>query len=294
MELNDLLLKAGIDPKQVLVFRHRPKEPALNKVLPWLAAEKSELFNAYQQTQGATVEKAMCKASYVASFIRYESGQALFVGLYAIGKSKPLTRDKYWKIPAYVELKKHGMEGFTRKDRRPSVLWFDLILKDDFYASWKGKLIVNWPGNDRSWWRRAHRKKNKLDVLAILEESDLVKGMPNWDEIDWTWEELRNIPTRWKERLAGWRGIYFIFDESASKGYVGSAYGEDNLRRRWGKYAANGHGGNVLLKNCIPENLRYSILQLVSQSTSIKEVSELENKWKKRLHTRFPHGFNRN
>ena len=38
MNLNDLLNDKGINPQHVLAFRHRPHEPELNKVLPWLAA----------------------------------------------------------------------------------------------------------------------------------------------------------------------------------------------------------------------------------------------------------------
>ena len=49
MDLNDLLLGKGIDPHQVLVFRHRPSEPELNKVFPLLAADRPDLFNAYQK-----------------------------------------------------------------------------------------------------------------------------------------------------------------------------------------------------------------------------------------------------
>ena len=62
MELNDLLIAQSIDPKEVLVLRHRPSEPELRKVLPWLAAEKPDFYNAYQQTQGPKVEKAMMRA----------------------------------------------------------------------------------------------------------------------------------------------------------------------------------------------------------------------------------------
>jgi hypothetical protein len=40
MNLTDLLRSENFDPKQVFVLRHRPSEPELNKVLPWLAAEK--------------------------------------------------------------------------------------------------------------------------------------------------------------------------------------------------------------------------------------------------------------
>jgi hypothetical protein len=67
------------------VLRHRPHEHKLNKVLPWLAAERPELFNAYQQTQSKQLERAMKKMTgtgYVASFIGREPGKALFIGLY--------------------------------------------------------------------------------------------------------------------------------------------------------------------------------------------------------------------
>src|SRR3990172_9422489 len=132
MNLNDLLLGKGMDPRQVLVFRHRPWEPKLNKVLPWLAAEKPAVFNAYQQTQGPKLESVMQKMAgtgYVASFIGREAGKALFVGLYSIRESKPLSCDEYWSIPAHTQLKGFGMKGFTA-EKQSSVLWFDLALSD--------------------------------------------------------------------------------------------------------------------------------------------------------------------
>ena len=75
MQLNDLLAQEGIDPKDVMVFRHRPKERKLRNVFSWLVDENHALFNAYQQTQGKTVEKAMLRAKFVASFIGQEGGQ---------------------------------------------------------------------------------------------------------------------------------------------------------------------------------------------------------------------------
>jgi hypothetical protein len=51
MDLTDPLVKQGFDLDKVMVLRHRPAEPALRKVLPWLAAEKPEVFNAYQREQ---------------------------------------------------------------------------------------------------------------------------------------------------------------------------------------------------------------------------------------------------
>ena len=73
------------------------------------------------------------------SFIGHEPGKALFVALYSIGASKPLTHEQYWRVPSYMEMQKFGMRGFTGD--RSSVLWFDLV-QTDSYASWKGKLIV--------------------------------------------------------------------------------------------------------------------------------------------------------
>jgi hypothetical protein len=295
MNFNDLLLKKGIDPKHVLVLRHRPHEPQLNKVLPWLVAEKPDVFNAYQQTQGEKLERAMEAmkgAGYVASFIGHEPAKALFVGLYSIVGSKPLTYEEFWRVPAYIEMKAFGMKGwYTKESRRPTVLWFDLDISD-FYAHWKGRLIVGWPPPERSWWRRAHR--NEFPILAVLEDSALVAAMPEWDAIELTWKELGILPERWKSALSQWRGIYYIFDISDGKGYVGSAYGQDNLLGRWLNYAAHGHGGNRLLRQRDPRNFRFTILQRVSPDMEPPDVMRLESSWKQRLHTREPYGLNDN
>jgi hypothetical protein len=293
MNLNDLLKGQGIDPQRVLVLRHRPNEPELNRRLPWLAAEP-DLFNAYQQTQGKRVERAMQAMTgngYVASFIGLEAGTALFVGLYSIGESKVLSREQFWRVPAYVELKPLGMRGFADEDPEGSVLWFDLKLTD-FYAQWKGKLIVRWPPPERSWWRRAHL--NEISVVAILEDSALDGAMPEWHEIKLNWEDLSVLPRSWRSILSQWRGVYYIFDTSDRKGYVGSAYGENNLLGRWLNYAALGHGGNRLLRARDPRNFRFTILQRVSPDMDATDVIQLENSWKRRLHTNAPTGLNDN
>jgi len=291
MNLNDLLLAKNIKPEQVLVFRHRPSEPELNKVLPWLAAEKPDVFNAYQQTQKEKVEKAMLSAGYVASFIGHEPGKALFVGLYSIGVSKPLSRDEFWQVPAYAEMKAFGMKGLFEDEGRSTVLWFDL-LPTDLYVPWKGKLIVGWPPPERSWWRWADR--NTIPILAILEDSALDSAMPKWNEIALSWEQLGVLPARWRGALSQWRGIYYIFDTSDGKGYVGSAYGANNLLGRWLNYAASGHGGNSLLRKRDPRNFRFTILQRVSPDMDSDDVIQIEGTWKERLHTRPPWGLNDN
>lgn len=291
MNLNDLLMRNEIDPRQVLVLRHSPSERQLRKVLPWLAAERPDTFNAYQQTQGQKLEQTMKHAGYVASFIGHGPGKALFVGLYSVGASKPLTVDKFWKVPAFVEMKAFGMRGFTGGDGRTSILWFDLKLTE-FYAPWKGKLVVGWPPPERSWWRRAHR--NDMPVLAVLEESSLDAAMPEWDDMMLTWKELLVLPAPWRSALSQWRGIYYISDASDGKAYVGSACGNENLLGRWKAYSDNGHGGNRLLRKRNPDDFQFTILQRVSPDMDAADVIHLENTWKERLHTREPYGLNDN
>lgn len=292
MKLNDLLAEQNISPENVLVLRHRPTEPELNRVFPLLAGDRTDLFDAYQQSQGEKLEKTMSTmigSGYLASFIANGGGRALFIGLYKIESAKPLTFEAYWQRPENIELKALGMRGFTGE--RPSILLFHLPLVD-FYKAWKGKLVVDWPPPERSWWRRAHR--NDIPVHAILEDSALDAAMKHWREIDLTWSQLRVLPSQWKAKLSEWRAIYYIFDESDGKGYVGSAYGSENLLGRWLNYAASGHGGNRLLRLRTPENFRFTILERVSPDMDADDVVRLESTWKERLHSRAPSGLNDN
>jgi len=90
VEFGDLLIREKIDPKSVLVLRHKPNEPEFQKVFPWLAANQPDVFNAYQQTQTVKVEKAMLKSDFVASFIGHAPGKAMFIGLYKRGDTSYL------------------------------------------------------------------------------------------------------------------------------------------------------------------------------------------------------------
>lgn len=291
MTFNDLLEKQGIDPGAVLALRHRPHEPMVRRNLPWLAEERPHVFNAYQQGQTPKVEAAIQRSSHVASFIGLEPGTGHFAGLYQVRGAKRVTRDQFWKIPGNADLLKLGMKGFSAESPRKAVLWFDLRLTE-FYGDWKGRLVVSWPPPERSWWRRAHR--NDLRVLAVLGESVFRVAMPAWRDVDLSWAELQRLPGSWEAALRQWRGVYFIFDESDGKGYVGSACGEQNILGRWSNYAARGDGGNRMLRGRNPETFRFSILERASPDMPVDEIVAMEQSWKARLHTRAPHGLNLN
>lgn len=133
-----------------------------------------------------------------------------------------------------------------------------------------------------------------MPVLAILEDSALDTAIPPWYQIVLSWEQLAVLPTRWKSALSQWRGIYYIFDTSDGKGYVGSAYGDGNLLGRWLNYAVSGHGANTLLRKRDPKSFQFTILQRVSPDMEADEVIRIESTWKGRLHTRQPFGLNDN
>jgi hypothetical protein len=292
MNLNDLLRNKDIEPANVLVFRHRPKEPKLNKIFPFLVAERPDLFRVYEQVQTLKVERAMAKMvgqGYVASFMAHGPGRALFIGLTKIAGSKAITKSDYWKNAKNQELKSLGMSGLGSD--RSSVMLFDLK-PVTFYPEWKGKLIVDWPPPERSWWRRAGR--NRITVHAVLEESALAGPIKMWNVIDFAWAELQMLPACYRATLSEWRAIYYIFDTSDGKGYVGAACGNQNLLGRWLNYAESGHGGNRLLRQRNPQNFRFTILERVSPDMVIEEVVRLETTWKERLHSRKPYGLNIN
>lgn len=286
MEFNHLLEQEGLDRKTVLVLRHTPREQELFDVMPWLITEKPAVFNAYQQTQSPRVAKKMVGADYVASFFGHESGKAVFVGLYEKRGSTLMTRAEVRGFAAHRELLKYGLN-----DAGPKRLWFDLV-QTKFHADWQGKLIIRWPTPEVAWSRWA--KGNQFEIEAILDESIFVGELGNWRELVFTWDQLQLIPKRWKDVLSRWRGVYFIWDSSIRKGYVGSAYGKDKLLGRWLNYAKTGHGGNKLLKLRKPQKFHFSILEWAAEDMEDRDILEREKWWKARLHTKAPDGLNDN
>ena len=143
--------------------------------------------------------------------------------------------------------------------------------------------MVKWPPG-MLWWRWA--KSNDFIIHAIHEDSVFDKEMPSWDQLSLTWADLKMLPNKWKSAIGHWRAVYFILDVKDGKGYVGSAFGNENLLKRWQNYAVPGHGGNIQLKKRDPENFIFTILQRCSPDMDNVDVEWLESSWKDRLHTR--------
>jgi len=288
LTLTMVLEAAGIPPDETLVVRHTPKERSLRRVMPWLVNEKPNLFRMYQSTQSAKLEAAMQSAIYLAAFLEDGPRRAVFAGLYQIMTSEPVTYESFWAIPEHQELKALGMTGLIEGDREGRVF---KLHQDERLGEWTGRLCIAWPGREVSWWRWAHR--NVMPVTAIHAENAFAPAMPGWESIVVTWAELQVLPASWRAKLSEWRGIYYIFDTARRLGYVGSAYGQENILGRWRSYASTGHGGNARLRESNPADLRFSILQRTSPDMPQDNITPLETLWKARLHTR-AYGLNSN
>jgi hypothetical protein len=287
-DFKSLLNQVDIDPAQTLIVRHVPVEKSLKRVLPWLVVERPELWLAYQQIQWAGLEKAMTKASYVASFIGQEPAGATFAGFYRVGEHRVLDLAGYAAFPGNAELGELGMTG--RQPEMGDCLAFELE-QLDYWREWTGRLTIEWPLPYQAWWRWAGR--GAFPIATIEAESHFVRGMPDWQDIVLTLAELQSLPASWKSALSQWRGVYFIYDTALRSGYVGSACGTENILGRWRDYARSGHGGNHKLRSSRPEDLRFSILQRTSPDLEAAAVVRIEASWKERLHTR-SFGLNRN
>lgn len=272
-------------------MRRRPNEPRLNRIFEWLVSERRDLFDCYQSTHGAKTESALKRAQYLASFIRHPNKSGLFVGLYEIPSTRTITVPDCLARPRHQELKSLGMSGIFATEGRSSLEEFDLSLTD-WHTDWIGRLIIEWSGLERSWYRWAYR--NEFPIRSIARESLLQTTMPPWHSLVLTWRELALVPQSWAAALSQWRGIYLIIDERDGKQYVGSAYGSENILQRWRNYVRTGHGGNKLLRLRNPEDFRFSILQRVSPDLPDADVIQLEQSWKLRLQTRAPAGLNEN
>jgi len=287
MDFSDFLRKNEIESDKTLMLRHSPPDK-FRTVLRWLASKEPGVFNCYQATQYSKAEAAMAKAAYVASFIGHAPGKALFVGLYKQAGSKLVTDAAFRALKPYQRLVELGHKSDPAKYRR-KYQRFDLRPIPDL-SEWKGRLIIDWPPPDLGWFKWA--SKNTFPVHAITQESELVGRIPRWEEVKLRFAELELCPESLRAELRRWRGIYFIYDTEQGKGYVGSAYGDQNIWQRWSMHAKRG-GDARKLKQCDPRNLVFTILEITNHKMPADEIFKIESNWKHRLHT-IAHGLNVN
>jgi hypothetical protein len=289
LRFNDLLRIEGVDPRTCKVMLHSPKEPRLRRLLPHLARNRPDLFDAYQATHSDGIARSLANRPVVLVFVDLggtsvpgEGRDYAFVGHYDVAV-RQATAQAILAEPGIKTLVRDfghriGETLADGRDRR----WFDLR-RTGALATYAGRLTIRYMGTPNY-----VRDAEVLDpmVRALAPDNLLDPPPPDWREMRPTGPEVRVLPERWAALLAQWRGIYLIIDELDGKRYVGSAYGQENLLGRWRAHVAGERGVTVELRRRDPVGFRFSILERVSPDMAAEEVIRLEQTWMDRLHTR--------
>ena len=161
-------------------------------------------------------------------------------------------------------------------------------------ADLRNRLVIGWR-SPRTWRLNGTTAAN-YPVLEIADAEPV--PFPGFDAITLDFPQLQAVMREhryasWRTALASVIGIYLITDTRDGRHYVGKADGSESIRQRWGSYAANGHGGNVELRNLQPSTFRLSLLRVFDPATPTRQVDAAESHFKHALDSR-RHGLNRN
>lgn len=174
------------------------------------------------------------------------------------------------------------------------------------YEQYFGRLVVEYHNPCRTIGRKYENVMDELEVVQILNEQYTGNEFPGYENVRLSYPLLKNIVDRqlpgWVDALRNQKAVYLITDTKTGKMYVGSATSQTGmLLQRWSSYAADGHGGNVELRELVKqqgfdyvkENFQYSILENYNARMDDGYILKRESWWKETLCTR-THGYNKN
>lgn len=174
------------------------------------------------------------------------------------------------------------------------------------YEQYFGRLVVEYHNTCRTMGRKYENVMDELEVVQILNEQYTGNEFPGYENVRLSYPLLKNIVDRqlpgWVDALRNQKAVYLITDTKTGKMYVGSATSQTGmLLQRWSSYAADGHGGNVELRELVKqqgfdyvkENFQYSILENYNARMDDGYILKRESWWKETLCTR-THGYNKN
>jgi len=232
-------------------------------------------FDVWQRWQS----RKNFERKFVISFISLPSvNRWLFVGVHHSSAAKWIEKDKCY--------------------------YYDLV-EDQSCAEMNGRIVASFSRTGRQSYLNAENWIEQITLSEILAERLVIGKFPGFKAINLTKAELdlivRQSSESWYTALSNVAGIYLISDTESGKLYVGSASGEGGIWQRWESYAANGHGGNIELRNLLSsvsgversKHFRYSILEIADTHASREEILRRESHWKDVLLYR-SHGLNAN
>ncbi len=183
-------------------------------------------------------------------------------------------------------------------------LSYDIELTDTF-KSLIGRLKLSFKRPGRARVIKLESYIDSFEIKEILSEEFNGNNFPGFENICIPFKNLevaiKNEKPDWKASLSSVKGVYLIRDRITGKCYIGSAYGEYGIWKRWSDYIQSGHGWNEGLQQLfnekgfdyIKENFIFSILEFHALFTEDYKIIDRESHWKAVLGTR-EFGFNLN
>lgn len=249
---------------------------------------KKFLIGAFKEWQERQTNKNFSR-KYILSLIYYDKNKWLFGGVYEVVSPEP-------------ELIKEGDRSLWKYETELVNRQTDLIGR--IIVGYKKEFRASYPCLELTSPDNRYIAPKDMSISSILDKKASIHDFTGFDNVNIDYETLANIVAdgipSWKSALSNVKGIYLIVDRHTGKQYVGSAYGGDCIWQRWTAYAANGHGGNIELKELLKTNgegykynFKYSILEVCNMNLGNDYIIARETHWKEVLQTRI-FGLNRN
>ena len=215
----------------------------------------------------------------VIAFVRYytvSQDQWIFAGAYEVNK-----KSNFYEIKTGV--------GYNLKPIQE-------------YQNLYGRLIVEYKNTTQQLKRNAENVLKDIKVVELLKKPYNGVEFEGYNNINLTFQELeviiKNNVDEWKRKLENVTGVYMLFDKSNGKKYIGSAYGENGIWKRWSDYIYSKNGGNKemlqLDNNYIRDNFTFTLLEWYAIGTDFEFIISRENYWKKVMLSRKIDGYGYN
>lgn len=170
------------------------------------------------------------------------------------------------------------------------------------YQNLYGRLVVEYKNTTQQLKRNAENVLNDIKVVELLKKPYNGVEFEGYNNINLTFQELeiiiKNNIDEWKRKLENVTGIYMLFDRSTGKKYIGSAYGENGIWKRWSDYIYSNNGGNKemlqLDNDYIRDNFTFTLLEWYAIGTDFDFIISRENYWKKVMLSRKIDGYGYN
>lgn len=274
---HELIERAGIAPKTCRLVRHD------RRIAGFYHSNRGLYLHhvSYQAAGSDPYNRASYAFQFLPGPVLVDGDQtALFIGAHKIVER--------WDYDE-TRLSPYHYPGEDYSDNNRPHSTYDLQTVDAF-EHLAECVLIRWGASAKSWSQWADRRPK--EILEIKSER-ATKPFPGFMEFQTTFDDVAFLPPEWAAILQNAQGVYLLTHPKTGEQYVGSAYGEGGFWGRWQSYAANGHGGNKLLRPKVGTNFQIAILEVTSSAMTPAEIIGRENLWKRKLGSR-AHGLNGN